>query len=285
MKVAHFAEFGPQRSGLYGTTRDMIMAEKMLGIDSVLIDSHVTKEGKIISRPNLKDGDLPIMPPAWATQADILVHHSIIHQELRHLGIPKILCMHGRPESTFLLEHRRVVRGIYGAQFEHAKDPSYKAFITFWKEHLPHHSTIIPLKKLFYVPAPVDLARFTPEGISHDFQGAPALLVADMWRHDITPFGVLHAAAQYYTQYNHKAKVYAIGTIPKKSSMVALRKVLQRNGVYGGFLKKVANPEVCYRGATIVLSPHRIATRVIREALACGTPIVAAPGCAQAVRS
>ena len=39
LKIAHFAVFAPGRSGQYGTVRDLILAERTLGIDAQFIDS------------------------------------------------------------------------------------------------------------------------------------------------------------------------------------------------------------------------------------------------------
>jgi len=277
MKVAHLAEFCPHRTGLYGTTKDLIFAERNVGIDAVLVDSHVTKEKKIISRPNLKDGDLPIRDVEWAKQADIIVHHSIIHQELRDIGIPLVLAIHGRPESTFLLEHRRHMQ-IFGGTMNHGNDPRYKAFFTFWREYMFQLSLSVAEEKLHYVPAPVDLVEYSPEGNAHTFAGSPSILIADMWRDDITPFNTIMAVALFKNKYAPDAKIHMIGTAPKKSSMVALAKMLKKDGVLGEMHPLVETTALCYRGADMVVTPHSIATRVVREALACGTPIVAGTG-------
>lgn len=37
--------------------------------------------------------------------------------------------------------------------------------------------------------------------------------------------------------------------------------------------------DTVFRSADLVVSPHRITTRVIAEALSCGTPVMAARGC------
>jgi len=278
MKVAHLAEFGPHKSGLYGTTRDLILAEMSVGIDAALVDSHVTADKKqIISRPNLKDGDLPIRDIAWAKTADILVHHSIVHQELRNLGIPIVLALHGRPESTFLLEHRRIM-SIFGGLSAHGEDHRYKAFFTFWQEYMFHNELQLPKDKLFYVPAPCDLKTYSPAGKGHNFAGSPSILIVDMWRHDVTPYNTIMAATLFKQKYAPNAKLHIIGAAPKKDSMKALIKILKKDGVLGEVHPLVENTELCYRGADMVITPHNIATRVVRESLACGTPIVAGTG-------
>jgi glycosyltransferase involved in cell wall biosynthesis len=48
-------------------------------------------------------------------------------------------------------------------------------------------------------------------------------------------------------------------------------------GEVGGW---VTGLEFVYRAADMVITPHRIATRTMREALACGCPVVADTSCA-----
>jgi glycosyltransferase involved in cell wall biosynthesis/SAM-dependent methyltransferase len=276
IRCAHYAEFAPNKTGLYGTTKDLIMAERSVGIDAVFIDSHVVK-GKIISRPDLKDGDLPIVKPEWAKTADVLVHHSIIHKDMRNRGIPMVLAIHGRPESTFLLEHREMLRKqygrIYSATTNHGEDHRYKAFFTFWEPYMFHLGLQVPKDKLFYVPAMVDLQKFSPVGKTSDFIGSPRILIADMWRHDVTPFNVLMAAARFKEKYAPEAKIHVVGGAPMKTSMKTLTKILK--GTLAEVHPLVENIALVYRSVDMVVTPHNIATRVVRESLACGTPIVA----------
>jgi hypothetical protein len=58
--------------------------------------------------------------------------------------------------------------------------------------------------------------------------------------------------------------------------MKALVKILK--GTLGEVHPLVVDTDLCYRGADIVITPHNIATRVVRESLACGTPVVAGTG-------
>jgi FkbM family methyltransferase len=276
MKVAHFAEFGPHKSGLYGTTRDLIMAERSVGIDAALVDVQV-KNGKTCSRKGLTDGDLKIVSPNWAINADILVHHSAIHPELKKLGIPIVLAIHGRPESTFLLEHRRI-NAVYGLTATHGKDPRYKAFFTFWKPYMFHLGLQLPKDKLFYVPAMVDLNEYSTKGPTHTFAGSPSILIVDKWRQDVTPFNVIMAAVRFKEKYGADAKIHILGAQPKKKSMQSLMKILKKAKILGEVHPLVESTALCYRGADMVITPHNIATRVVRESLACGTPIVGGIG-------
>ena len=52
----------------------------------------------------------------------------------------------------------------------------------------------------------------------------------------------------------------------------------RRLDIKGEIYGRVRKIEEWYRGADILLSPHRITTRSIGEALSCGTPVIAAKG-------
>lgn len=277
MKVAHFAEFAPHRTGLYATARDLIMAERSIGIDAALVDIRIIAGRIQKERKNLADGDLKIETWDWAKEADLLVHHTNIPDPIKSMGIPIVLAIHGRPESTFLLEHRRIT-SVYGLTTEHGRDPRYRAFITFWQEYMFHLGLQVPKDKLFCIPAPVDLTHYIPKGEKHTFEGSPSILIVDMWRHDVTPFNIIMAATRFAQDYAPEAKIHILGAQKNKRSMKSLMNVLKKAGVLGQVFPLVENTEICYRGADMVVTPHNIATRVVREALACATPVVAGLG-------
>ena len=76
---------------------------------------------------------------------------------------------------------------------------------------MPIWSMMMSPDKLEYVPAPVNLDEFKPDGPKFSFgdrAGAPNLLVTDMWREDLTPFNILMAAAVFKQTYCPEAKVH-----------------------------------------------------------------------------
>lgn len=283
MKVAHFAQFTPNRSGMYETVRDLIFAERMLGVDAQFIDCKGNAEnGQDCSRVGLYEGGLETISPEWSYTADILVRHSLAPEPIMRIGIPAIMCLHGRPEYAYVLERARK-SPVLSIMTENESNPQYKAFVSFWEEHKSVWDIIIPNKKTHYVPAIVDLSKYNPVGKKFnfgDFEGEPNIVVADIWREDITPFNVIFAAARFKQLRCPTAKVHIFGTPPPDTPFIKELMLRLRNkdivGIADGLVSFM--PDV-YRAADIVVTPHNIATRVIREALASGVPIVAGSGC------
>jgi FkbM family methyltransferase len=284
MKVAHFAQFGPHRAGQYATVKDLILVERALGIDAQFIDSalpckecgfYEIKIGKV-------DGEITTQSLEWVYDADLIVRHTTVPTSIEALGIPMILCLHGRPESTFILE--RLGRlGVFSFLEKASLDLRYKSYITFWKEFLPQWQLLMPDASLEYVPAPINLSEFQPEGPKFNFGnkgGSPNLVVADLWREDDTPFNIIMATALFQQKYCSTAKLHLFGLPESQEGPVAvLARAMDRVGLWGqAFTLYDKMPEV-YRSADILLTPHVIATRVIREACASGIPIIAGVGC------
>ena len=262
MKIAHFTTFGPHQCGLYHTAKDMILAERSAGIDAGMIAYSDKFQGIC------KDGSFDTVDLKWAYNADILVRHSAIPTHLQCAGIPIIMALHGRPESSFRLAEKG--NPVIEMLANKVHDCRYKGFVTFWPEYVSVWKTIIPESKLFYVPAMLNLDEYKP------VSGGDRILICDMWREDVTPFNTLFSAAQAARQ--HGLKVDIAG-LPEKY-LRSLQPIL--NG-----MKDVLGTVACqtkhimdfYNRAKIVVTPHVIATRVIREALACNLPVVAGSGC------
>lgn len=268
MKIAHFAQFAPNACGLYHTSKDLVLAERLVGIDARFIAFSDKYEGI------KQDGDFKTEDVKWAYGADILVRHSAIPTHLQCAGIPIVMAMHGRPESTFRLEqqHNQPLVTTFANK---VKDCRHKAFITFWPEYIDVWSNIIPKEKLFYVPATVDLEEFQPNQKSHE---GCNILIADLWREDVTPFNMIFAAGKFAKKYNAKVNIVGLGNDCVKAISLFLAG-LKKEGVLGNVASQMRNMQKYYSESDIVVTPHIIATRIIREALACGVPVVAGSGC------
>jgi len=278
MKIAHFCRFGPHQCGQYSTVRDLILAERAIGIDAQFIDCGTDDKGTI--REGLVDGPICTQPLAWAlNKADIAIRHTSVPSKV-YETIPVLLALHGRPENSFLLESydkSPVISTVMGT----VKKGMYKAVFSFWPEHVYYWMSILGGTKVHCIPAPVDFDTYTIEGEKHDFGRWKAginLVVADMWREDHTPFNLVFAAQYFKENYYAGTKLHMYG-VPTKKSCFKFLAPLQKNGVVGevsgvvGFLPKI------YRAADIILTPNIIATRIIRESLASGLPVVAPHGC------
>jgi len=135
----------------------MVLAERLVGIDSQLIDWGGAKQNdQQCSRVGLSHNGVETMSPLWAKDADLTVTHSAMPVETRNYGKPNIVALHGRPEYAFELE-RRGVSTVLGLLKNMAEDPQCVLGISFWPEHIPFWETMYPELKIEYVPAMVDL--------------------------------------------------------------------------------------------------------------------------------
>ena len=283
MKIAHFAVFSPNQSGMYATVKDLILAERLVGIDAQFIDYTINAQNATYSRVGLFDKEICTITPDWAyKEADILVRHSTMIEPITQMGKPIIMTMHGRPEYSFMLEHSGQTP-VMKIMVNHEVDTKYAAYITFWEEHIPFWNLIIPKREIDYIPALVNLKRINPDGEKYpfgNFAGNPNIIVADMWREDITPFPMIMAATKFRQKYCKTAKLHMFGLPPAtKGFSLELSKRLQNSGLLGEANMIVPHLPAVYRTADILITPHNIATRIIREALASGCPIVAGTGC------
>jgi len=287
MKIAHFGEIVPHGAGMYHTIHDLILAERQVGIDAQFIDWACKKEfNQNFSRVGFVDNGVETVSPSWAKKADVLVRHSAIPPELENSGKPIVFMLHGRPAYTFELEHQGKT-SVLNEIIVMSRKPSYRMITTFWKEFFPFWKLVLDegVVDFGYIPPVVDLEQYTPDGEETDFKqgdGHPNILVMDLWREDINPLKVIIAAAKFIENKCPTGKLHCFG-LPNPGKDTAVANVigsLQKKGIIGrAFTIASVGIEKIYRSADLLVTPHRIATRVIREALASGCPIVAGSGC------
>jgi len=155
VKVVHFAFWAPSASGQFESVREMILAERALGIDAQFCDCGVSeaKDGStdLRCRVGLHDDKIEAIDPSSSFDADVLVRHTVIPQDVEAMGKPVVMCLHGRPENSFLLEYYKKAP-VYSLLSGLVMNKQYKAFVYFWKGFEFYWSFIVPKSKLFYVP-------------------------------------------------------------------------------------------------------------------------------------
>lgn len=216
MKIAHFAIYAPHGSGQYETVKDLILAERSVGINAQFID--FAHDGKMSCRKGLQDGEIITVPVSFAEEADVIISHSAVPEELLK-NKPSILALHGRPEYSFRLEFNGI-SPVLSTIINRASKYDYNAYITFWSEFLFPWSRILAGKKVSCVPSPVDFNVYKPEGEKHIFSeyGTPNIVIADMWREDVTPFNLIFAAQYFKEHFQKNAKLHVYGVsknVPK----------------------------------------------------------------------
>jgi glycosyltransferase involved in cell wall biosynthesis len=282
LKAAHLVAITPNRCGLYETTRELVAGLRKQGVDSRMVDP--TKNEKGLQPPGDNDRGALFADEAWALEADILVNHSGLGDVFEASKQPIVHVAHGRPRSSFISE-RDGSTPIYSYHYNKNKDPRFKAVVTFWPEHAEYHQVMFPDKPVKVVTAPVDLDAWKPEGPKgynfHGTKGQINVVCTDAWRDDIDPFVVLNAYALWARSVKGaKLHLYAAGAAIK-TGLKGWKAILQRiqdDGNMGEICPWVSGLDNVYRAADIMLTPHKIATRSIREAMACGCPVVQVVG-------
>ncbi len=271
LRIAHAVVVTPGRCGLYETTHELVVELRLLGVDSRMYDP--SKE-RTLHPGGEHDRGAPFCEAEWANKADLLCNHSGLG-ELHSSKVPVLHCAHGRPHESILTE---AAGGppVYSYHYERNKDPRFKGVITFWPEHVDMHEIMWPDTPVYTVQAPCDLKVWSPDGPNtYDFGGKKGdinVVCTDSWRKDVDLFGVINAFALFAREHRG-AKLHLYATPREMKGWSALLRTIQDRGNLGeikAWVKDLAN---IYRAADLLITPHRIATRSIREALACGCPI------------
>jgi hypothetical protein len=154
-----------------------------------------------------------------------------------------------------------------------AQDSRYVAIVTMWPEHVRYWENLMD-RKVDCISAPVDLDHYHPNGSKHNFGGKGHKLYnvvcADMWRQDSCPFDVIQAEIGM-NNIGHNYKLHIYGIQGKLSdAQKTLFDCLGKNLGEVGWSKDMAP---IYRSAQKVITCNNIATRTVREAMACGCSV------------
>ena len=278
MKVAHSAIVTPGRSGLYETTRELVASLRVFGVDSRLVDPDV--EGKYGQHGLDEDRGVPIAGWDWAVDADVLVSHSGFDGTPgAETGQPVVLCCHGRPYNSMMIESESEgKKPIYSYMRRKNCDERVKAVVTFWPEHVDYHRVMFPDKPVHCVQAPVDLIEWCPGPARYDFSGLGGdvnVVYADTLRQDGGLWMPLNVFALWARE-NPGAKLH-LYAIPKGGvgGYMALLRRIKEDGNLGEVRSYINNGlKEVYRAADMVITGNEIDTRTVREAMACGCPVV-----------
>jgi len=276
MKVAHFVVITPGRCGLYETTRELVVALRAQGVDSRMFDP--TQATNKLYPEGTEDRGALFCDSDWAAGADVFVSHSGLGKWENDSTQPVIQVAHGRPRHSFLSE-KNGSTPIYSYHYAKNKDPRFKAVVTFWPQHIEYLKFMFPDKPVEYIPACVDLERWSPGPTDYDFAGKSGTVnavITDSWRDDIDPFVPINAFGNW-ARGQKDVKLHIFAKNQKDRGWAALVKRLQDDGTLGVYQGWAKNLEVVYRAADMVLTGNEIAVRTVREATACGCPVVQFP--------
>ena len=302
MKVAHICHFSPRTNGMFETARDLCAAERRIGLDARLVD---IRGAEMAGAPALvrpagdpcercghvrlslmgpgpvapdwsEDRGVVLAPMGWLEECDVVVSHSGMPPQLGvAAGKPRVHVAHGRPRSSFLLGQMEG-NHVWAAYADYAKDPRFKALVTLWPGFARYWRMVFP--RVEELRPFVDLERWRPGAAGHGFGGqggAPNVVVTDVWRHDRDPFHCLFGFAAF-TERVPGARLHLYGLNPRDAQALGpVLDGLKARGVLGEVCGRRTDLLSIYGSADLLLTPHTIATRTVREAQACGLTVVA----------
>lgn len=277
MRVAHSAIATPHRCGLYETTRELVAAERAFGIDARIVDPAPVPE---FAPKGDEDRGVPICDMDWALGADLLVSHSgHDNTPLQDAEMPVLHVAHGRPLSTFMGERAGKAPGLTYQTQRKGKD-RYVAAVTFWPEYEPYLRNIWAPKPVHVVAPTVDLDYWTPGDGGYGFHGRKAaynVVMTDPWsREDSSPYHCIHAF-KLFSRICPDARLHMFAWDGNRKGLGGLSNLL---GDAGGMVARWAtNVRDIMRSADMLITPHRIYTRSIREAMSCGLQVVSGRDC------
>lgn len=285
MKIFHIAPFAPNRCGLYEAARDMMKADFVGGNEVYFIDTGIIKDGKNEGRKvgavdNRAGFKIETCKPIEINNADIIIMHTGFSDNiLVQSNAPLIWVIHGRPLACFRPERMK-----QGQSYSMYRNVSHwqrtKAMMYFWKEYIDHWKDIIPNEKHLVLDYPViDEHRFNSTKEKYQFKnhGKYNILICDSERIDNDLYELIIGvtkAAEILKDF--KFHFYGISLDDGKmhNCYNLLLKRLKDLGCLGDVSGRVRNMETLYNSADCIMSPNRIITRTIAEALSCGCPVI-----------
>lgn len=274
MKIAHAVKITPRRCGLYETTREIVKALRNVGYDSRLVEVGADNDLTV----SVEDRGVPVADMDWGVQSDLIISHS--GYETTPLGKssqPIIHVAHGRPKSSYLTEQRRGTP-IYSHYYQRNNHERWKAVVTLWKEHRLYWEVMFPDKPVCWVPACVDLDEWNPNGSAgYNFKGRAGrinVISTDRFWDDLDPFESVNAFA-LWARTVEGAKLHIYAKPRKAPAFDAVLKRIRDDGNLGevnGWI--TAGMDILYRSADFLITSHETDTRAVREAMACGCPVV-----------
>lgn len=276
MKILHFSNWAPRRSGLFEAVKDQIKFERKLGIDSQMALFETENPDK-----NLLD-DNWLSPISWneCENADIYVIHRGLPQKFDTPENKKkvITVIHGTVEYLMLEEIiSDANKTPFNTHINLIKDCAASVAVN------PHDYDIYKLydanDKLSMIHDAIDTERFTIDGYSHEFLNHPQILFCDSLRVNKHPAHAIWCMDEVVKNIPN-AKLTVIGL--ELLNILTWRNLIlrspnrnmARNLEMIQFMHTDIRPY--FKGADILINGNMsgIPSRVELEAMACGCQVI-----------
>lgn len=287
MKVAHWSSFAPSRSGLYEAAKDLVLAERAAGIDSMFINMSVADPEKHLAKcPGGRLDECNLNPSTWEEAKDAhiwVVHRGIpvemIEEAKKHYTV---MAIHGGPEHMAMADiasngntqsfnsHINMVNNYSKAVALNEHD--YK----IWQLYADPGQVV-------HIEDSIDVSRFAPEGYAWEFHGLPAILYADISRNIKLPFTLYWAMPGVHKKLPEaRLEVYGLpfAEINTFRNMMIRAHDITLLGTLESVQLITSDLRPMMRGAHIGVNPNLsgVRSRVTMEMMACGLPVISSNG-------
>lgn len=308
MRIAHFNAFTPNKQGMYETIKELCVAQNKLGLDTGIFDPEHPKGGlkdgtfEAKSEDWAREADIymihSILPERFFGKRPTLffahgMPEALLHDEMAYDGVcgyrlhdnRAITAKTSNPKQEQIFLCREELKFIKEAPLttwlHYLSQPWCHGMVTFWPRHQPIWKLFVPDKICEYVPGGIDLDRYSMFGKNGQqlekerFSGSPTFLYADMWRYMKNPFFTFLAFKEVVKA--HPNATYNGIACPTGQVMMwqLIIKTL-------GLTKNIPSPPITYhramerlyRGNDALISPVLDTSRVAKEAMSCGMPVL-----------
>jgi len=268
MQIAHTLYYAPHQNGMYETTREIVAAERKVGIDARMVDP--------LSDLFVEDRGAPYAPRAWMLGADIIVDHGGFG-DMPETHPPMISMLHGTPEYVFrTCSDPRI--DLWASSVFMATTPHVREVVTLSERYVPAWSLFTSRERISTIPPPVDLEYWSPNGEGFDFDSATTnIVITDRWKPSKDAFELLIGFGLYAHDHPHARLHLYAAPDPVPDRLQSLLDALDARKALGMVRGDVDATTLrgVYQSADLVLTSDCGTARTIREAMACGCPVLA----------
>jgi len=282
LKIAHMVNWAPGKSGMYESVQELMYEEIKRGYDAKIVDvvpNNPLRKKLEKNHRTLKDGlVVGIERDTWSSQCDILCWHRFMPEI--YFQDPRknlVMFLHGMPDYVFIQEHEKkdkafsLIKGSYNGL------SNCRAYIGMWRAHDGYWSHLLP-GKLVNTQCWINTSKIKMKADANFDPDHIKLVCFDTWRGHKEPYWLINAAKLLMNKYDKgelpfKVTLDIFGqdqtTMP--SCWIALcDEYLNKNIFFRGY----ANPQEIFDNHDISLTQIREETRVVRESLLAGMPLV-----------
>ena len=276
--------WAPGKSGMYESVQEMMYEERRLGYDARIVDVVPNNPLRLQfekKHKTLREGLVQGMEEdTWSSEADILCWHRYLPEI--YFNEPRknlVLFLHGERDFVFFQEEDKkdkafsLIKGAYNGL------PQCHAFVGMWEDHdLGYWNHLLPDKLVSTGNPWVDISKIEVHSDANFNPDHIRLVNFDTWRSTKNPFYVINAVKTLIQQYERgelpfKVTIDLFGQDPKGMNKVWIVLCQEYINKYI-FFRCYAQPQEIFDNFDAVLTSGSEETRVIRESLAAGMPLI-----------